>query len=99
MGLPEFLQLQRKTFLKASLSERSAPLAFDGLGTCGLIRAFLRYSQPRWGCTFSEPVLCAIQRATFGPLHIPPKLRLALLIQQRPLPRPGVGVATIAQGS
>ena len=58
--------------MKASRSEACAPLALEGLGTWGLIRAFLRYSQPRWTCTCSNPVLASIQRATFGPLHIPP---------------------------
>src|SRR5215213_3316491 len=61
-----------ETFLKASFSEASAPWALEGLGTWGLIRTFLRYSKPRWTCTFSNPFLFSIQRATFGPLHIPP---------------------------
>src|SRR5215208_395531 len=72
MGFPELLQPHRKTFLKASRSEASAPWALEGLGTWGLLPTFLRYSNPRWTCTFSKPFLCAIQRATFGPLHTPP---------------------------
>src|SRR5688500_9767818 len=72
MSLPDLLQPLRESFLKASRSEASAPWALDGLGTWGLWPTFLRYSQPRWTCTFSNPVLCSIQRATFGPLHIPP---------------------------
>src|SRR5215210_737995 len=72
MGLLEPLELQRETFLKASRSEAEVPLALEGLGTWGLIPTFLRYSKPRWTCTFSNPFLWAIQSATFGPLHIPP---------------------------
>src|SRR5215203_949743 len=68
---PQSLQLHRETFLKASFSEASAR-ALEGLGTWGLYLALLRYSKPRWTCTFSNPFLLAIQRATFGPLHIPP---------------------------
>src|SRR3954469_5138882 len=71
MRFPQCLQLHRETFLKASFSEVSAR-ALEGLGTWGLIPTFLRYSKPRWTCTLSKPFLCAIQRATFGPLHIPP---------------------------
>jgi hypothetical protein len=65
---------------------------------------FLRYSKPRWTCTFSKPFLCAIQRATFGPLHIPParrwlrkrlpkKLCLPLLVEQRALSLAPTGVS------
>jgi hypothetical protein len=68
----ELLQPHRKLFLKASRSSESAPWALDGLGTWGLMPTFLSYSQPRWACTFSIPVFSSIQRATFGPLHIPP---------------------------
>src|SRR5215210_204833 len=71
MRFPQNLQLHRETFLKASFSEVSAR-AFAGLGTWGLYLALLRYSKPRWTCTFSNPFLLAIQRATLGPLHIPP---------------------------
>src|SRR5215204_980507 len=68
---PQRLLLHLDTFLKASFSESSAR-ALEGLGTWGLYLALLRYSKPRWTCTFSNPFLLAIQRATFGPLHIPP---------------------------
>src|SRR5215218_1773896 len=68
---PQSLQLHGETFLKASFSEASAR-TFAGLGTWGLYLALLRYSKPRWACTFSKAFLWAIQRATFGPLHIPP---------------------------
>src|SRR5215204_4431389 len=36
MGFLQLLQLQRKTFLKASRSEAEAPSALEGLGTWGL---------------------------------------------------------------
>src|SRR3954452_3780611 len=68
----ELLQLHRKLFLKVSRSSESAPWALDDLGSWGLMPTCLRYSQPRWLCTFSIPISCSIQRATFGPLHIPP---------------------------
>ena len=71
MGLLEPLELQHKAFLKASLSEGEAPDALEGLGTWGLMPTFLKYSKPLWAWTFSKPFLSAIQRATFGPLHIP----------------------------
>src|SRR5829696_1691211 len=90
MGILELLQLQRKTFLKASRSEGSAPLALEGLGTWGLMPTFLRYSHPLWACTFSKPFLCSIQRATLGPLHIPPPHKLALAPTRAPREAPAV---------
>src|SRR5215207_10852965 len=74
MGLLELLEPQRKTFLKTSRSESSAPWALEGLGTWGLIPTFLRYSKPRSGHAPSpnRVPLCYPARHLRGPLHIPP---------------------------
>src|SRR5215210_6189759 len=83
MGLLQLLQPHRELFLKASLSCESAPRALEGLGTWGLIPTFLRYSKPRWTCTFFKPRSSSLQSATLGPFHIPPPGGVSSTIARR----------------
>src|SRR3712207_8644946 len=52
------------TTLFRSCSSGSAS-ALEGLGTCGLLPSFLKYSQPRCALTPRRPVFCSIHLATF----------------------------------
>ena len=93
--------------MKASRSSASAPWALEGLGTWGLMPTFLRYSQPRWTCTFSKPssarsnappsARSTSPRPEGPPPEEPPEARLALLVEQRPLLGAGIGVAAVAK--
>ena len=77
MSSLDLFELLGEPFLKASRLEASAR-ALEGLGSCGLIPTFVRYSQLHWAWAFRAPVLRSIQRATFGRLHLPPAWRCFL---------------------
>ena len=61
---------RRQGLGKAAWAAASAS-AWRGRGRRGVKPARRGETHPRWSLT-TRPVVCAIQAATFGPVHIPP---------------------------